>query len=75
MTPLQAIKAATFTAAQVIRMDEELGSLDVGKYADIVILNKDPTNDITIFQDTENYSHVIKDGKIVSQKGYLLHNY
>lgn len=75
MTPLQAIQAATLTAARVIRMEDELGSLEVGKYADVVILDKDPTNDIAIFEDTESYCHVIKDGKIVSEKGRLIHNY
>ncbi len=43
ITPMQAIKAVTLDAAWQSQMDSFAGSLEVGKYADLVILEKDPT--------------------------------
>lgn len=46
MTPLQALRAATIEPARMLEMDDEIGSLEVGKYADIVAVDKDPSADI-----------------------------
>lgn len=75
MTPLQAIEAGTKTAARVIRMEDQLGSIDVGKFADLVLLEKSPESDISVFEDLNNIHAVIKDGKFVSEKGKLIHYY
>ncbi len=47
MTPLEALRAATIAPARMLGADDELGSLEVGKYADIVAVADDPTEDIT----------------------------
>jgi imidazolonepropionase-like amidohydrolase len=47
MTPLQALRAATIEPARMLEADDEIGSLEVGKYADIVAVDRDPTEDIT----------------------------
>ena len=41
-TPLEAIGAATKTAAECLRMSDQVGTLDAGKYADVVIVDGDP---------------------------------
>ncbi len=46
MTPLQALRAATIEPARMLGVDTETGSLAVGKYADILALDQDPTADI-----------------------------
>lgn len=46
LTPMQALVAATGGAARVMQIDKELGTLDAGKWADLVILNEDPLADI-----------------------------
>jgi imidazolonepropionase-like amidohydrolase/Tol biopolymer transport system component len=46
MTPLQVIRAATIDGARYIGMDKYIGSLEVGKLADLVILDSDPLKDI-----------------------------
>ena len=43
ITPMQAIRAVTLDAAWQSQMDHVCGSLEVGKYADLVILDADPT--------------------------------
>jgi len=46
MTPMQVIVASTGDAAKVLRLDRELGTLDPGKWADLLVLNADPLADI-----------------------------
>lgn len=46
LKPIEAIRAATITAARALKRDKELGSIEVGKFADLVILNADPLTDI-----------------------------
>ncbi|MEZ4453577.1 MAG: amidohydrolase family protein [Nannocystaceae bacterium] len=46
MTPLQAIRAGTLHGAMYLGMDKELGSIEVGKLADLAIIDGDPSKDI-----------------------------
>jgi len=47
MTPLQAIKAGTHNAAKSIAVEDKIGTLEPGKYADLLVLNSDPLEDIS----------------------------
>lgn len=65
MTPAQAIAAATINAAAAIRMDDRIGSLDIGKQADILILDI-PQYQHLGYRFGENLVHtVIKKGKVI----------
>jgi imidazolonepropionase-like amidohydrolase len=46
MTPLEIIHAATLRNARFFRIDERLGSIEVGKIADLVVVSGDPLDDI-----------------------------
>lgn len=61
MTPLQALRAATIEPARMLHADDRIGSLEVGKYADIVAVGRDPTVDITALG---NIQFVMKGGKV-----------
>ena len=61
MTPLQALRAATIEPARMLGADDKIGSLEVGKFADILALDKDPTTDIKAL---DNILLVIKGGEI-----------
>ncbi len=65
-TPLEAIGAATKTAAECLRMSDQVGTLEAGKYADVVIVNGDPLKDVRILQKRENIASVFKGGKVVA---------
>lgn len=71
MTPVQAMQAATIEGAKAIWMEEKIGSIEQGKLADIIISDKNPLEDITILEDITNFSHIIKDGKIMVKKGVI----
>jgi len=61
MTPMQAIQSATSSAADLLGHSDELGSIRAGKYADIVAVEGDPTQNVRIL---ENVPFVMKGGKI-----------
>lgn len=46
MTPLQALKTATINPAKTFGMDHQLGSVEAGKLADLIVIDGDPLTDI-----------------------------
>ena len=65
MTPMQAIKSATIVAAQLMGWDDRIGTIESGKFADIVAVPGNPLNDITAM---EHVSFVMKDGAVVVRR-------
>lgn len=61
MSPMAAIQSATMGSASLLKIDEQLGSLEPGKLADIIAVDGDPLKDIQVM---EKVSLVIKDGKV-----------
>lgn len=72
MSPEQAIQSATSIAAQAIKLDDRIGSLEKGKLADLVVVNKNPIENIQVLEDITNLDCVVKNGRILVQKGKLL---
>ncbi|WP_207435700.1 amidohydrolase family protein [Sabulibacter ruber] len=64
MPAMEAIKAATVYAADLLGMTEKLGTVEKGKFADLVAVSGDPLQDIKLLQ---NVSFVMKDGKVYKQ--------
>jgi imidazolonepropionase-like amidohydrolase len=50
MTPIQAIQTATVNAADLLGWSDRIGTLEVGKFADIVAVSADPTKDVTTLE-------------------------
>ena len=61
MTSIDALKQATILGAESLGLDGDLGSLEVGKLADILVLDKNPIEDI---RNSNSVHYVIKNGKI-----------
>lgn len=66
VSPMHAIQAATKWAAELLRQTKDLGTVEEGKLADIIVLNRDPLQDITAFKDI---AVVMKDGQVM-RRGY-----
>lgn len=62
MTPLQAIRAATTNAAQVIGHGDDLGRIAPGAYADMIAVTGDPLTDVTVL---EQVAGVVKGGRAI----------
>ncbi len=65
MKPMAAIVSATKTAAQALGQDDQIGTLEKGKMADIIIVDGDPLKNIAVLQEEEKISLVMKEGKVV----------
>ena len=68
MTPDEAITAGTLTAARSLNLEDELGSIEPGKYADMLILSADPREDITRLTDSETVDRILLDGEFVEDQ-------
>jgi imidazolonepropionase-like amidohydrolase len=66
MTPLDAIRSATLSAAASLGRSQELGSIAPGKFADLVAVRGDPLENIDLLR---HVSGVIKQGHLVHQGG------
>jgi imidazolonepropionase-like amidohydrolase len=66
MTPLQAIQSATVNAADLMNWTEKTGSLDAGKWADIIAVDGNPLANVKILQ---NVKFVMKSGHVYKEPG------
>lgn len=64
MPAMEAIKSATTVGAIVLGMKNEIGSIEAGKFADLIAVDKNPLQDI---RTMENVTFVMKDGKVYKQ--------
>ena len=67
MTPVQALKAATSTAAKALHMENKIGAVKVGLIADLVAVEGDPTKDIAALRKVKL---VMKGGTLVLERGF-----
>ena len=61
MTPMDAIKAATVNAADLLGLSDQVGTLEPGKRADIIAVQGDPLADVTVLKRVR---FVMKDGRV-----------
>ena len=61
MTPLEALRAATLHGAAYLGLDADLGSIEPGKLADLVVLDKNPLENL---RNSESITHVMIGGTL-----------
>lgn len=64
LSPIRAIEAATLAPARYFGIENELGTIEPGKYADLVLLDANPIVDIN---NTRSINSVVKSGKLMSR--------
>jgi len=64
LTPMQSIQAATVNAADLLGWSDRVGSIEAGRFADIIAVSGDPTSNVTTL---EHVSFVMKGGRVVKQ--------
>ncbi len=68
MSPVEVLKWATKNGAELMGMGDELGTIEANKLADLVIVDGDPTVDITVLQDNEKLLAIMKGGQFVKDE-------
>jgi imidazolonepropionase-like amidohydrolase len=68
LSPLQALRAATSTAAEALGKEDRLGTLESGKLADLVVLDADP---LAAIQNVKNVRTVVQGGKVYEPSALL----
>jgi imidazolonepropionase-like amidohydrolase len=66
MTPLAALQSATVNAAELMGWTEKTGSLDAGKWADVIAVDGNPLADVKLLQDVK---FVMKAGVVYKGPG------
>ncbi|MFE5244340.1 MULTISPECIES: metal-dependent hydrolase family protein [unclassified Streptomyces] len=64
--PIDVIRAATSTAAELLGLTGDIGTLEPGAHADLVVLRGDPLTDIGFLADPANVAGVVQGGSVVS---------
>jgi imidazolonepropionase-like amidohydrolase len=65
LSSLEAIAAGTFNAGIVLNLEGEVGGIAPGMLADLLVVDGDPTEDITLLQDPKRIETIVLDGEIV----------
>ncbi|MFN4260283.1 MAG: amidohydrolase family protein [Gemmataceae bacterium] len=65
--PLDAIVAGTKLGAEAMRMQDQIGTLEAGKLADLIVVDGNPLDDITLLENRDNITHVMKGGQFFRQ--------
>ncbi|MHA1613255.1 MAG: amidohydrolase family protein [Candidatus Thorarchaeota archaeon] len=71
MSQVQALQCATIHAAEAIKLKEQIGSIEVGKTADLIVVGSNPIDNLSTLEDLVNIEIVIKSGSIVAKKGLI----
>ena len=65
LTPLEALRAATTSAAGLLDWSDDIGAVEAGKFADLIAVQGDPTADITLLQHVK---FVMKGGRVIKNE-------
>jgi len=65
MKPIEAIIAATSSAAELLGIADKLGTIEKGKIADIIVVDGNPVKDIKLLQEKDKIVMVFKEGKLL----------
>lgn len=68
-SPMDAIVAGTRNAAELLRLDSDVGTLEAGRLADLIIVDFDPLADITPLAAPDNVKAIMQGGALVKDRG------
>ena len=63
-SPLETIKCATQTGAEILGRSDEIGTLEIGKLADVLVVDGDPVTSISVLQDRSRFIAVMQGGLV-----------
>ena len=70
MSPMESLVSATRTNAELFGMEDLIGTVEEGKLADLLVVDGNPLEDISVLQEAKNLKIIMKDGRI-SKNGLI----
>jgi imidazolonepropionase-like amidohydrolase len=67
MKPMEVLMSATTVNAELFRMQDKIGTVEPGKYADLIVVAGDPLRNLRVFQNLDNLKVIMKGGQLVKQ--------
>ncbi len=67
MKPMEVLLSATKVNAELFRMQDKIGTVEPGKYADLLVVAGDPLRNLRVFQNLDNLKVIMKGGQLVKQ--------
>ena len=68
MKPMEVLLSATKVNAELFRMDDRIGTVEPGKYADLIVVAGNPLDDLRLFQNPEHLHLMMKGGAVYRQR-------
>ena len=62
MKPMEVLLSATRVNAEIFRMEDQIGSVEPGKLADLIAVKGNPLQDLRVFQNQDNLHLIMKGG-------------
>jgi len=67
MKPMEVLRSATMVNAEIFRMADRIGSVEPGKYADLLVVDGNPLTNLRIFQSSAHIQAIVKGGAFVKR--------
>ena len=64
MKPMEVLLSATRVNAEIFRREKDIGSVEPGKFADLIAVKGNPLRDLTLFQNPNNLELIMKGGAV-----------
>ena len=68
MSPMESLVSATKTNAELFGMEKDLGTVEQGKLADLLVVDGSPLEDITLLQNPDNIKLIMKEGRTIKNE-------
>jgi len=68
MSEMEALVSATKTASEALGVDSMVGSIEEGKLADLLVVDRSPLTDISVLRDKRNLKMIMKNGEIICSR-------
>jgi imidazolonepropionase-like amidohydrolase len=67
MKPMEVLLSATKVNAELFRMQDKIGTVEPGKYADLLVVEGNPLRNLRVFQNADNLKVIMKDGRLAKK--------
>ena len=68
MSPMESLISATSTNAELFGMQDDIGTVEAGKLADLLVVDGDPLENIAVFQKPSNLRLIMKGGRLIKNE-------